>query len=290
MRSPVKVLYIAGMPHSGSTILSQVLGEVPGVTALGELYYLWDAHEKGLPCGCGEPLADCPWWSEVLGAAFRDRGAVADLRPSSYYMALQQLPTVMLARSGAPSREYRDGLQQVIRAAAEREEARVIVDASKSPTVGRILDGLPGVDLHLLHLVRAPQAVANSWSRFAGEAGRPARHASVWSAWNTSIELLWGRRRGRYLRLRYEDFANRPREATAAIARFVGEAGAGLPFVSERTARLGVTHTVAGNDVRFRGGDVEIRLDEAWRDHYPERERRVLEPLTWPLRKRYGYA
>jgi hypothetical protein len=164
------------------------------------------------------------------------------------------------------------------------------VDASKSPTVGRILDGLPDVDLHVLHLVRAPQAVASSWSRFEGEAGRPARHASVWSAWNATIEALWARRRGRYLRVRYEDFARRPREVTAAIARFVSETEAQLPFVSERTARLGVTHTVAGNDVRFRGGDVEIRFDEAWRDRYPERDRRVLEPLTWPLRKRYGYA
>lgn len=287
--TPVKVLYVAGMPHSGSTILSQILDDTDGFVAVGELYYLWDAHTKGLPCGCGRRLADCPWWSRVLASAFAGGGAIDDLRPARYYMSLQQLPRVLAGLEGAPSAAYRHGLGRVLRAAAEHAGARVVVDASKSPTVGRILDGLPGVDLHVLHLVRAPQAVANSWSRFPGEAGRPARHASVWSSWNTAIELLWARRRGRYLRMRYEDFARFPREAMSAITRFAGEEGAVMPFVSGGTVRLGVAHTVAGNQVRFQGGEVEIRLDERWRERYPERDRRMIEPLTWPLRRRYGY-
>ncbi len=165
----------------------------------------------------------------------------------------------------------------------------MVVDASKSPTYGRILQGLPGVDFHVVHLVRRAQATAHSWSRFPGEAGRPVRHASVWTSWNTLVELLWSRRRDRYLRIRYEDFATRPRETVREIVRFVGEPADELPFATEDTAELGVAHTVAGNPVRFRTGSVPISLDEAWRAKLPPRDARILETLSWPLRQRYGY-
>ncbi|HEU0304017.1 MAG TPA: sulfotransferase [Gaiellaceae bacterium] len=270
-----KVLFIAGMPHSGTTILSQVLGEVEGLTGIGESFYLWAAHERGWPCGCGRLLAECPWWSAVLTD-------IEGLRPDRYYMSLLQLRR-------EPPAAYRRALARTVHAVAERAGADVIVEASKSPTYGRILGSLPGVDLHVVHLVRTPEAVANSWSRFEGEAGRPARHAAVWMSWNTTIELLWGRRQGRYLRVRYEDFARAPRQTAAAVVRFAGGDPETLPFLSDDTVRLGVGHTVAGNPVRFRSGDVEIRLDDAWRSAYPPRDRRILEALTWPLRARYGY-
>jgi hypothetical protein len=290
MTTRVKVLYVAGMPHSGSTIVSRILGDIPGFASVGELYYLWDAWTKGLPCGCGKPLAQCPFWSATVAAAMKQSGGtMEDLRPDRYYMALQQLPAVMLGRQGVPPRPYTRGLQAVLGAIAEVGDARVIVDASKSPTVGRIVDSLAGSDVYVLHLVRAPQAVSNSWSQFAGEEGRAARHASVWNAWNAAIEALWARRRGRYLRVRYEDFSQHPRETMASVARFVGESLAALPFVSDHVVRLGVTHTVAGNAVRFQTGDVEIRLDGRWLDAYPERNRRVVAALTWPMRTRYGY-
>ena len=40
--APVTVLFIAGMGRSGSTILSRLLGQAPGVCYVGELCYLWD--------------------------------------------------------------------------------------------------------------------------------------------------------------------------------------------------------------------------------------------------------
>jgi hypothetical protein len=275
----MKVLYIAGMPHSGTTILSQILGEVDGFVSVGESFYLWDAHTRGWPCGCGQVLAECEWWKSVLDD-------VDGLRPDRYYMALRELPAVL--RGGPPAR-YRRAVEQVLREVAARERADVVVEASKSPTFGRVLDSLPGVDLHVVHLVRTPQAVANSWSRFPGEAGRPGRHSFVWSSWNAAIELLWGRRGSRYLRVGYEDLARAPHETLDRIVRFAGGDPETLPFVGERTVRLGAAHTVAGNPVRFVSGDVDIRLDDAWRSAYPERDRRILEALTWPLRARYGY-
>jgi len=63
---PVRVLYIGGLGRSGSTLIERLLGQVPGVCAVGELVHLWD---RGITederCGCGEPFRQCPFWSQV---------------------------------------------------------------------------------------------------------------------------------------------------------------------------------------------------------------------------------
>ena len=42
---PVRVLYVAGAGRSGSTVLANLLGEVPGFVSVGEVRFLW---ERGL--------------------------------------------------------------------------------------------------------------------------------------------------------------------------------------------------------------------------------------------------
>ena len=48
------VVYIAGYSRCGSTILSNVLGEIPGWFNAGELMYIWNrmSSPDGI-CGCG---------------------------------------------------------------------------------------------------------------------------------------------------------------------------------------------------------------------------------------------
>lgn len=67
-----KIIYIAGLGHSGSTILDMSLGTLPGVTGLGELKTLLDdrtrdSHYTSL-CSCGKIATDCPVWKKVPSA------------------------------------------------------------------------------------------------------------------------------------------------------------------------------------------------------------------------------
>ena len=67
----VKVLYLAGPTRSGSTILSNILGEIDGFFNAGQIFELWDKGlaENGL-CGCGQQLTTCEIWSTVFKKAF----------------------------------------------------------------------------------------------------------------------------------------------------------------------------------------------------------------------------
>ena len=80
MTDPVRVLYIAGLAHSGSTLLSRVLGEVEGLFAAGEVYALSERIANGDRCGCGAALGECPFWGAVLRSAFPDGDALPRLR------------------------------------------------------------------------------------------------------------------------------------------------------------------------------------------------------------------
>jgi hypothetical protein len=110
-----------------------------------------------------------------------------------------------------------------------------------------------------------------------------------WTENCLSAEVL--RRRvpaDRWLFLRYEDFAARPRERIEDIFVFLG-LHAEPPVLPDGTVELGSSHTVAGNPDRFRTGEVRIVADEEWRRGMPRHEQVLVGLATAPLLRRYGY-
>ncbi|MGH9040189.1 MAG: hypothetical protein ACRDZ3_08155, partial [Acidimicrobiia bacterium] len=100
--------------------------------------------------------------------------------------------------------------------------------------------------------------------------------------------------------LRYEAALADPRGTVERILAHAGEhrsaedlgflhEGPGAGGVPESWVELGCDHTVAGNPMRFHQGRLDLRLDEAWRQKLPERDRKVVSALTFPLQARYGY-
>ena len=142
MSKPITLLYIAGTGRSGSTLLNNLLGQIPGFTAVGELYSIWDRGllERQL-CGCGEPLPDCPLWSTVLNEAYGERS-----RPDPHTMhatvetMLRARPLVQL-HPRWPENAYRrrvdsyvEQMEPLYRALQAQSNSQVIVEASKLPT------------------------------------------------------------------------------------------------------------------------------------------------------------
>src|SRR5438067_3812716 len=136
---PVRVLYIAGLPHSGSTVLARVLGEVDGLFAAGEVYALSERIAYGDRCGCGELLGECPFWTAVLRRAFPDGDGLPRVRTERRWIRGRTLVPLVFGRDRERLRAYRDDLARLYRAIASVSGARVVVDSSKSPTYAWIL-------------------------------------------------------------------------------------------------------------------------------------------------------
>lgn len=305
----VRVLYVAGSGRSGSTLLDGILGQLDGFFSAGELRYVW---ERGLvanrSCGCGQSFRTCPVWSAVLEEAFGGGDSLDGdrlARVQRQQTRLRRIPPIVAAdrrlrRGGPDDDDYRGVLGRLYRAVQHSTGARVVVDSSKLPSYGHLVQGVRGVDLYVVQLVRDPRATAYSWQRrreVPDKAGderlmrrlNPVQSAGLWTLWNAVAELLWRRRRGRYLRLRYEDFVRDPETAVRRILALVGEESAELPFTSPTTVTLGPTHSVAGNPSRFRTGVTELRADTEWMTGLRPRDEAIVTALTWPLLLRYGY-
>ncbi len=303
----VKVLYVVGLGRSGSTILSNSLGQIPGFFSGGELNFIWrhNVLENRL-CGCGRPFRECPVWTKVMDEAF---GGMDGIDPREM-MRLQNSGTrtrhipSMLAERGRRSlaeklEKFLINYRRLYEAVGKVTESRVIVDSSKEPAHGFAMGMVPGVDFYVVHLIRDPRAAAYSWSKKKPQPDTdtrehmvrfsPTKSSALWDSWNASAEALWRRTPERYLRLRYEDFVSDPRRSFERILRLVREAEAEPPLVGEREVKLGVSHTVSGNPNRFDTGAVELRHDQEWKDRMSPRDRTLVTSLTLPLLYHYRY-
>lgn len=303
-----RVLYLGGLGRSGTTLIERVLGELPGVCALGEVVHLWQRDIRDDErCGCGERFSGCPFWTQVGVAAFGGWDRVDVHR----ILALRELvertrhiPMLAAGKRGdfnALATEYADYYARIYAAAAETAGSGVVVDSSKHSALAHCLRYSDAIDLRVLHVVRDPRGVAYSWTKTVArpetdgqdEMTRytPARSAVLWNAHNAAFGLL--RQRGVAVRrLRYEDFIAHPRETVNKIAAFVGmdTSTAPLDFLSDTGVELGQCHSAAGNPMRFRTGHLPLRADEAWRKAMPPRQRALVGAVCAPLLRSYGYG
>lgn len=306
----VRVLLIVGSGRSGSTLFERALGGVPGVAALGEVVHLWDrAVRDDELCACGEPFSRCPFWGPVGTAAFGGWGTVAvddQVRRRHEVVRTRQLPGLLVGRPSAAWRSDRDRLAgdfaAVLRAAADRSGAELVVDSSKVPAYAALLIRRDDLDVRCVRVVRDPRGVAHSMNKevLRPEATgadlmhrtRPAESALWWSAFEmVSGGLLPASGRAPFLTVRYEDFVRAPAATVRGVLDFAGvPAGENdLAHIDGDVVRLGSDHQVAGNPLRFHTGEVTVRRDEEWRGALTARDRRTVELLTTGLRHRHGY-
>ncbi|OLB78468.1 MAG: sulfotransferase family protein [Actinobacteria bacterium 13_2_20CM_2_71_6] len=301
MTAPIRVLYITGWLRSGSTIVGNLLNELPGVLHVGELHYLWQngvlRHGTNSSCGCGADVTACPLWSGVL-----DTLGLSDLTTRAEQMMGWQRAGLRTrhvkdrlagARRGshpAPVRAAVDQTVALYRALAERGAERLIVDSSKYPAEAAALLGRPELDVRILHTIRDPRATAYSYQRSKEYISpmSPAESTAHWVGFNLASELVGAAAAGRYLRVRQEDLAYRPAEVVTRVMRFAGLDGA-PPVDDSGQAQLGVNHTVTGNPDRLSQGTVRIRPDERWRTDLAPRHVAVATGIALPLLRRYDY-
>lgn len=304
------MLCILGWGRSGSTLLGRIAGQIEDFFLVGELRYIWDRGliENRL-CSCGRPFMECPVWQEIVAQMHKEYGSVSatrmvELRERGLHTRhLLLTPSEERLRSRvAGMGEYSEALESLYRSAQSVSGSRVIVDTSKFPSYGYILQNAPGIDLYVLHLVRDPRAVAYSWASrkkpkldHGGEVGKKfmtphglLESALVWNEWNLSIERIRRRDPQRYMLLRYEDFVGSPRSAMRSILHFLDEKPE-VPFIAPREVMLDNLHTFSGNPDRFQSGIVEIKPDEGWRRTMGSVQKAAVTALTWPGLLRYKY-
>ncbi|WP_433300830.1 sulfotransferase family protein [Actinoplanes sp. CA-030573] len=300
-----RVLFLGGLGRSGTTLVERLLGELPGVCALGEVVHLWQRDLRDDErCGCGARFSACGFWRRVGALAFGgwhnvDVDRVHYLRDA--VERTRHIPRLATAVE-APEEvhEYAEFYSRVYAAAAEVSGARIVVDSSKHSALAHVLRWSGDLDLRVVHVVRDARGVAYSWTKSVARPETdgteqmtrysPGRSAMLWNAHNAAFSLL-ARRGVAVRRIRYEELVADPRAALTDLAAFAGvdlEPSA-LDFLQPGHADLKVGHSAAGNPMRFTVGRIALRRDDAWISALPPRQRRLVGAVCAPMLRAYGY-
>jgi hypothetical protein len=309
----MKVLYILGFARCGSTILGNLLGEIPGFIHVGELDRFWMRLSRaGRKCGCGVELTECGVWSNNLARIqerFPNGGSSEEASHQKHWVQwVQDLRAVAIKEGGArlPRRAddpraqlYRQIVEETLGQIETSFSAKVIVDSSKLPAAGLLLKEMPNVQPYFLHLIRDPRgAVLSRQKRKAkkteGMFDLKLRSTILdslrWLQSNRAGESIKNSRNVKYLRLSYERLITSPHGTLLNIMEFLGESPTNSPLIDKSRAWLRENHTVGGNRNRFKSGEIELRIDDTWVSTMKRRDCLLVTALTFPLLTRYHYT
>src|SRR5437868_12622660 len=107
----LKLIYIASSGRSGSTVLELLLGAHSACWTLGEFHVLpWLLRTNVKPCGCGSPVAQCPFWQSITEDCRKEllHGSITRFRAScwaDHTLRFSELP--FLASSSPRQRSRR---------------------------------------------------------------------------------------------------------------------------------------------------------------------------------------
>jgi hypothetical protein len=297
----VKVLYIAGPSRSGSTILSQILGGIPGFFNAGELLNIWDRGIKNQGvCSCGNYVNTCSIWGKVTqevtqNPSFQHVDVLIELRnklarsskvPFNFNKKLSQVA------SDDNSRRYLENLVCLYRSIAKTTGCKVLVDSSKNLGYAYYVAKIGIIDLYLVHLIRDSRATAYSWMKKKGDLFKlnPFNSSKTWSSRNLVAEIIGRQMKDKYLRLLYENFVQEPKNAVRDIVLMLKEDPelADVPFVSAHEVRLNPSHLIYGNPDRFKSGIIRLKYDAKWKQ-MRRRDKLIVTALTWPFLIKYNY-
>ncbi len=305
-------MLLTGAGRSGGTIIGNILGEIPGVVSIGELYQLYnDGLLQSELCGCGKQVKQCEFWgpilSQILGKLGKDDfDHLRSLRDNLVRSRNSLLMTNPVYRNKTHSalHKYIDIQEQLYQAIQEQTNCELIVDTSRIPSYGWLLTQMTSVDPFIVQIVRDPRAVAYSWLKHRS---RPIAHghaqgvqqpppisALTWDIQNMATELL-ARFVGRdkSMRLSYEDFTQTPVSILQALSKQVGLSACfdtEMINAQSNSLYLNKHHTLAGNSSRFKTGYIQLRTDLDWQAKLSIHSRWIVTILSWPLLLRYGYG
>ncbi len=303
----IPVLFVGSVPRSGSTIISDLLNENPHMVNIGELVHLW---ERGVIqdnlCGCGDRFSECEFWSAVGEEAFGGWHQISGERMRTLQLRsdrTRHIPSLLLAQKSrffaTSTEQYGAVVSRVLRAVLKVSGKPMIIDTSKHVSTALLLCQQSEIDLRILHIIRDPRGVANSWSKVVerpevvggAEMDRlhPGRVGLRWLWFNWAFANI-DRLGVPTTTVRYEDFVANPVETLDQIHQFAGLDMSADSLLGDDALILEPGHSVSGNPRRLDRKPVEFRADEQWRTDLDPKMRSLVGLITRPMLGRYRYS
>jgi len=257
----LRVIFIASLSHSGSTLLDLMLNAHPDVVSVGELKQLgrfarFEKQGRRLRCTCGAAsLFDCDFWSRV--------SALTDL-------AIGRTIRELNVEDYGDRDTFNEDNVALFQAIATVAGKSNIVDSSKHVTrLARLLES-PDLDVFPVFLLRDPKGQICSSQK--SELGLVKLIGNYVRTNREIYDLVKNRP---HAVVHYEELVSDPVQTLSVLMQ---ELGLGFDPNQIRWAEP-ERHNVGGNGMR-RSTSSELKLDEKWRDRFSLPQRMVIDAGT----------
>jgi hypothetical protein len=309
----IDTAYICAAGRSGSTLLSMLIGSHPEAISVSELLHLPKNLALNTVCTCGQHVADCPFWTQVIGRLNRELGTDLFRQPYDLDLGfivaakaidhdkqtrayrLKRMLTLALVdaehkagtRLFTPfTRRFYDSIEQTLRVhevIRQVSGASVVVNSSKAFRYGVALHQRAPESVRLILLTRDGRGVY--YSRIKSGFSRQQSLAAWKTYYQRALPLLDRTvAPAHVLQVRYEDLTRDPRAELARITDFLG-----LPFSEQMLDfRAKPIHVLNGNVMR-KSTSTEIRSDEKWKTELQPDDSAYFAQHGQVLNLRLGY-
>ncbi|NER78866.1 MAG: sulfotransferase [Leptolyngbya sp. SIO1D8] len=285
---PIKLIYIVGNGHSGSTLLDIFLGSHSQIESGGEIFTFSDffssksqRNESKRFCTCGVHVEECDYWQKVRQQL--------NLNSRSFELDVDV----------EDLKEFEENNFKLISTILEISEKTIFCDSSKG--FGRLKRFLKSklFDVTVVHLVRDGRAVSFSRQKIvARRSGRPdawneyvTDYFKKLESWKSRNTRIYNRLNSdpRYLCIRYEDFVVNPRTKVTEILNKLNLEFEDQQLIFWKT----VHHNLAGNRWRKQmnpGTPQTIQRDISYLENLPQHQWMLSNISASEELKLFGYS
>lgn len=285
----LNLIYIAGTPRCGSTLLELLLSGSDNVFALGEFRDAGLHLEEDHICHCGEKLRTCPFWCHALEGIWHSQHPVwAELGKLTDRWGLCNSSHLWSDRMRGVSDAFLSEVGRLYSTVAKTSSSHVLVDATKGAYYLYLLSQIPELSVFCIHLVRDPCAVAYSIYKRKRTGipqycrASPVSAALEWAAKNLHISAAIRRARIPYVQIKYLDFTTDPQNTRNAVFRKMGLAQPAGVDLSRLFAQTN-NHAIGGSPSSYSQEKSRIIPDRSWQSSLPWNWAFTVRLLTYPF-------
>ena len=289
----LQVLYILGGGHSGSTILSLILGTSAQVVNAGEIKFYNEHPNPDHPmwryienvCTCGKDAMACPFWQRV------DSRLDGDLDIFHYSRFDEKLVTLIkilnpFYRTKTTQNANDDFklLNAILeQSLVDNPSTKIVLDSSKSVARLMHLRAHAEIDVKVIFLIRDGRAYANSF-RNAYKKGF-TRWIAQWMIVNfLSLRYLRKEKIDHYY-LTYNSLCLESKKNLSALEK---KFNIKIPDEYVKLIREKEYHVRAGNPSRkYLNNFTGLELEEKWRRELPKQYQRLASAMLYIFSRKW---
>lgn len=303
----ITYVHLCCVGHSGSTLLSLLLGSHSSVVSLGEAGYLSEYLMRKKLCACSLPIEECIFWVPVRDALRKQTGVDIIWQPVNFRLNFPnnkhaakdfviggwQLGFNTLAKNmPAFGRigQLRNQLYKITEnnfvlydTVSQVTGRSVVFDTTKSIYRVKLLHLRQPTNFKIIYLVRDGRGVMNSYIKLGYS---PSYAAAGWLVGNMCARgLLRTIPRSMQLFIRYEDLCADPKSVLTRVCEFIG-----IRFEESMIAfRNYPHHDISGNARLLQSPETEIINQETWRHDLSKWETRIFNIIGGILNRNLDY-